>query len=176
MIPFPNPLHPALIHFPIVLILLGALATGASIFLQRWHLPWIAASLLVLGAIGAIAAALTGGHAEELIGELNSRADAVLSAHEEWGECTRNAAVMAALFAVAAASFIRFPLFSKILTVVAASTAVFASYCVANTGHYGGQLVYKHGAGINMAAGHADGDSHGEASTGLKTNKGGRDD
>jgi uncharacterized membrane protein len=176
MIPIPSPLHPALIHFPIVLILLGAMVIVASVFLQRWHLPWIAAGLLVLGATGAIAAAWTGGQAEELVGELNSRADQVLSTHEEWGERTRNASIMAALLAVGAASLIRFPLASKTLTVVAASTAIFASYCVANTGHSGGQLVYKHGAGINMTAGNPAGEAQVQADAGLETKKADRDD
>jgi uncharacterized membrane protein len=31
---------------------------------------------------------------------------------------------------------------------------VAAAYAVAQTGHYGGQLVYKHGVGVNTAAGH----------------------
>jgi hypothetical protein len=39
MIPIPSPLHPAIVHFPIVLILLGAV--GVAVFIRRWHLPWL---------------------------------------------------------------------------------------------------------------------------------------
>jgi hypothetical protein len=39
---------------------------------------------------------------------------------------------------------------------LAAIAALTASYGVAQTGHYGGRLVYKHGAGINTAAGEAE--------------------
>jgi uncharacterized membrane protein len=153
MIPIPSPLHPALVHFPIVLILLGTLVVLASVLIRRWHLPWIAAGLLVLGSAGAIAAAWTGGEEEESVGELNSNADQILDEHEKWGERTRNISIVAALLALAAASASRFPVASRAVSIAAACAALASSYCVANAGHYGGQLVYKNGVGINTAAG-----------------------
>ena len=131
MIPIPSPLHPALVHFPIVLILLGTVVAVASIFLRRWHLPLIAATLLAFGAVGAIAAAWTGGKEEELAGELSARADQVLEQHEEWGERTRNLSIIAALLAIGAVSVGRFPVASRTVSVVAACAALAASYCVA---------------------------------------------
>lgn len=153
MIPVPSPLHPALVHFPIVLILIGTMVVAVSIFLRRWQLPWIAAGLLMLGAVGAIAAAWTGGQEEESVGEISASVEGVLDAHEEWGERTRNAAIIAALLALGAASASRLPAISRGLTVMTVVAAMVASYCVAQAGHYGGQLVYKYGVGVNTAAG-----------------------
>jgi uncharacterized membrane protein len=150
----PNPLHPALVHFPIVLILLGTLVALVAIFVRRWHLAWIAAGLLAFGAIGAVAAVWTGNSEKEVVGEMNASADQALDQHEEWGERTRNAAIVAALLAIGAAVVVRrLPNAARTASVIAACAALGASFCVAVTGHYGGQLVYKHGAGINTAAG-----------------------
>ena len=68
MIPIPNPLHPAVVHFPIVLILFGAAVACAAVVVSRWHLPAIAAVLLGLGAIGAIVATVTGEQEYEMAG------------------------------------------------------------------------------------------------------------
>jgi hypothetical protein len=35
------------VHFPIVLLLLGAAVAVAGVFFNRWHLAWVAAGLLV---------------------------------------------------------------------------------------------------------------------------------
>ena len=153
MIPLPNPLHPALVHFPIALILLGALlAVWAAVF-QRGHLPWLTAVLLVTGAVGAATAVYTGGKQAEMVGDISDRADALLDEHEEWGEQTRNIAVAAAFLALASASLTRFPKTARGLAVATVIVAAAAAYAVAKTGHIGGQLVYKHGVGINTAAG-----------------------
>jgi len=152
MIPVPDPLHPAIVHFPIVLILLGTVAAIIAVFVRRWHLPWIAAALLILGAIGGFAATWTGSQAEETIGELPESTEQILEEHEEWGERARNVAAFAAVLAVLAASLGRFPLISRPTAFAVAMLALGASYCVAQAGHYGGLLVYKHGVGINTAA------------------------
>jgi uncharacterized membrane protein len=156
MLSLPNPLHPALVHFPIVLILLGTLVAVAAVVIRRGHLPWLAAGLLVLGAAGAFVAAKTGGEDAELVGELNATGEQVLDKHEEWGEFARNMALAAAVLAIGAASIGKFPRTARVVASLAAVAAITASYCVAQAGHYGGQLVYKHGAGVNTAAGEAE--------------------
>lgn len=149
----PSPLHPAIVHFPIVLILIGTLVAVAAAFTRRWQLPWIAAGLLLAGAAGAVAATWTGDEEQEMAGELSSQAEKILEEHEEWGEATRNSAIAAALLACTALAVGRFPLLSRGLAVTTVLAAVASSYCVVQTGHYGGQLVYKHGTGINTLAG-----------------------
>lgn len=60
MIPLPDPLHPAVVHFPVALLLLGAAVAVLAVFVRRWHLPLFAAIALSLGALGAVAATVTG--------------------------------------------------------------------------------------------------------------------
>lgn len=153
MFTLPNPLHPAIVHFPIVLILLGTVVAVVTVFIRRWYLPWLAALVLAGGALGAVAATWTGGQEEEVAGELSPRAETILEEHEEWGERTRNIAIFAAFLAIASASGNRFPKTARGLGLAAAVVAVAASYAVAETGHYGGLLVYKNGVGINTSAG-----------------------
>ncbi len=151
MISIPNPLHPALVHFPIVLILVGTAVAAAAVFLRRWHLPWLAAGLLLAGAAGAMAAAWSGEEADEEVGSLSPAAEQILEEHEEWGERTRNLAIAAGLLAVGAVAAGGYPKISRTLGILTAVAGLAASYAVAETGHYGGQLVYQHGVGVNSS-------------------------
>ncbi len=147
----PQPLHPAVVHFPIVLLLLGAGVALAAAFTRRWHLPIIAAALLGLGALGTLAAGATGEEDEELMTETPA-SETVLGQHEQWAERTQVAAVIGALLALGAALSARWPVAARWLGILTAIGAFASVWCVAATGHYGGQLVYRHGAGVATAA------------------------
>ena len=163
----PSPLHPALVHFPIALLLVGAMAAVAAAFLRRWHLPLGAAILLGLGALGALAAVQTGETEGGLAaGMISEPAEQMLDEHEDWAETTRSLAIVAALLAVASASLGRFPRTARVAGAAAALAALCAAYAVAETGHRGGQLVYKYGVGINLAAGQPDKSSASPAAKG----------
>jgi uncharacterized membrane protein len=148
MISIPNPLHPAVVHFPIVLILIGTAAAVVAVFLRRWHLPWLAAGLLLAGAVGSAAATWSGEEADEEAGKLSAKAEAILEEHEEWGERTRNLAILAGLLAAGAVAVARYPKISRGFGIAAAAVGLAASYAVAETGHYGGLLVYEYGVGV----------------------------
>lgn len=152
MISIPDPLHPALVHFPIVLILAGTGVAVVAVFLRRWHLPLLAAGLLLTGAAGAAAAAWSGEEEEESTGKLSARAEQILEEHEEWGDRTRNLAIVAGLLATGAVAAGRLPKVARGLGIAAAVAGLAASYAVAEAGHYGGLLVYQHGVGVNAAA------------------------
>lgn len=146
----PEPLHPAIVHFPIVLIVLGAGVAVTAAFLRRWHLPAFAAALFALGAIGSFVAAQTGEKEDKRI-EKSSAVRKILHEHEEWAERTEAVTVVVALLALAAAATGRWPVAGRALGVVTATGALAAAWCVYQTGHYGGQLVYRHGAGVSLA-------------------------
>lgn len=166
MLPIPSPLHPAVVHFPIALLLIGSAVAVVAVFVRRWHLPWLAALLLVIGAAGAVVAVGTGEQEEEMVETSSAAAEQVLDEHEEWGEMTRNLALAAAVFAVAAAFAAKVRIVGIGLSVVAALLALGSAYAVAQAGHYGGELVYRHGVGVNTAAagGGAAGAAEGRAS------------
>lgn len=159
---FPNPLHPALVHFPIVLLLLGAVVTVPAALITRWKLPLLAAILLSLGAIGTVVAVQTGESDGERIGE-TAATEQVLDQHEQWAERTQFVAIAAALLAVGALMTTRWAIVTAGLGAATALAALVAAWCVAETGHYGGQLVYRHGAGVNLAPLGASGGPEGQS-------------
>jgi uncharacterized membrane protein len=149
---FPDPLHPAVVHFPIVLLLLGAPLAVVAVFFRGHHLPSLAAVVLLLGACGAVVATVTGGNDEEVAGELVGNGEGILEEHEEWGERARNLGLIAAVLAMASAALARQPAAGRIVGAIAAVVAIAAALAVAQAGHYGGQVVYKLGVGVNTPA------------------------
>jgi uncharacterized membrane protein len=170
MFSLPEPLHPAVVHFPIVLLLIGAAVAVVTVFLNRWHLPWTAAALLVLGAAGTFVATQTGESAQEVVGELPPAVEDLLDEHEEWGERTEivagitgGLAVVAAALGAFAARRIEDPALASgplrklafATRTLAAVAALVACFFVYQTAHRGGKLVYEHGVGIKSAPGEA---------------------
>lgn len=153
----PDPLHPALVHFPIALILLGAAFAVIALAFPRRVLVVTTAVILGLGAVGALAAAWSGEEDEEAAEHAGPGAERVFEEHEEWGERARNAAIVAALaagFAVFAHK--RLPRLARAATTLTAALAIAASWCVIQAGHYGGLLVYQHGVGVKHSAAQTD--------------------
>jgi uncharacterized membrane protein len=148
----PNPLHPAVVHFPIVLILLGTAVAALATFWRKGYVPAFAAGLLLLGALGAWAALATGESDGGLVENSAPQAESLLDAHEDWAKRTVTAAAIAAVIAIGAAALFRFPRVARGVAVAAALAAGVASWTVYETGHRGGALVYQHGAGMNTAA------------------------
>ena len=147
MFHLPDPLHPALVHFPIVLLILGGIGAVVAVFTDRWNLRKWVALFLTIGAIGAFAAVWSGDQAKETTGMLSETAENLLDQHAELAHQARNFAVAAALFGLISA-------FVKLKGVFRygppLATAVISMICVwyiVQTGHLGGQMVYQHGVG-----------------------------
>jgi uncharacterized membrane protein len=147
----PDPLHPAIVHFPIVVILLGTVAAVGAVFWRKHQLPIVAGILLTLGAIGAWVSVETGESDGGLVENASPQAESLLNAHEDWAKRTLTAAAIAAAVAAVSIALFRFPRVARATGAIAAAIAVVASYAVYETGHRGGLLVYKHGAGISVA-------------------------
>jgi uncharacterized membrane protein len=147
----PDPLHPAVVHFPIVLILLGTLVSFVAVFWRKGYVPAFAAALLTLGAVGAWVAVETGESDGGLVEDTSPPMEQLIEAHENWAERTLTVATIAAVIALGAAALFRFPRLARGVGVAAALAAGVASWTVYETGHRGGALVYRHGAGVNTS-------------------------
>jgi uncharacterized membrane protein len=148
----PDLLHPALVHFPVALVTLGSAVAVAAVFWRKGYVPAFAAVLLGLGALGAWAAIASGKSDGGLLEQVPPPMESLLEAHETWAERTHTAAAIASVAAVGSALLGRFPRAARGAAVVAALVAGAASYTVYETGHRGGALVFKHGAGVAVTA------------------------
>jgi len=142
----PNPLHPAIVHFPLVLaFLLPLVAAGALWSIRRgarprraWSIPVIATLMLVGSAWAAVE---TGEAQDERVERVV--AEQPLSAHEEMAESFLTATGAVALVAAAGLLGGLIGGIARAVTVVGSLVLVLAAVRV---GHSGGQLVYKYGA------------------------------
>lgn len=146
----PNPLHPAVVHFPIVLLLLGTVVAIAAIFWRKHGIPMLAAALLVMGAVGTWGAVESGESDGGLVENTAPQVNDLVDAHETWAKRTLAISIFAAFAAGGSVLTARWPRTARSVAVVAALISVAAAYGVYETGHRGGALVYRHGAGVQV--------------------------
>ena len=172
MFAIPDPLHPAVVHFPIVLIFLGTLLSFLTIFTRRGALPQFAALILVLAAGAAQLAFSTGGDQVDNVLQRMPNAKPLILVHAEWGERMRTMAVVAAISAVVALAFYRAARFRRVLAFITTIVAAVACYCVYEAAEHGGAMVFHHGVGIQLAptgSGAGSGTSSAASPTGTAT-------
>ena len=150
MFEVPDPLHPAVVHFPIVLIFLGTLISIFTIFTRRGALPQFTAVILILAAGAAQFAVYTGGDQADEVIQRMPNARPLIHDHAEWGERMRTIAVIAAAVAVVALAFYRVRGFRRILASITAITGLAACYCAVEAAQIGGAMVYHHGVGVQI--------------------------
>ncbi|MEB3102196.1 DUF2231 domain-containing protein [Ferviditalea candida] len=132
-----TPLHPIIVHFPIVMLLLGAAAQIIAIWKPDFF-EKMANYLLVGGFITGVAAYMTGDGAEEYAEANLNAARGLIHTHE-------NLALLSlAVFGLAIVlKYFRYrrPNF-KILTPVLLACIIAGAGLISVTGHYGGKIVY----------------------------------
>jgi uncharacterized membrane protein len=150
MFEIPDPLHPAIVHFPIVLIFLGTLLSILTIFTRRGALPQFAAVILILAAGGAHLAVNTGSDQVDDVLRRMPDAKPLVLAHAEWGLKMRTAAMTAAISALVALAFYRLGRFRRVLAFVTTIIAAWACYCAFEAAKHGGAMVFHHGVGVQI--------------------------
>ncbi len=139
-------LHAMAVHFPIALLVIGFFAELLSLFMQKQFLRKAALYLLISGALGTIASYLAGNAAGE--GMEEGTLGKAIALHEQ--------AATIALWLTAFTAVVYLVMFysrynrswARIVSVILFAAVVGV---IARTGYLGGQLVYKHGAGVELA-------------------------
>lgn len=145
-------LHPAVVHFPIALGVVGALFAVVYLFFRKEWLRWFAPLLLTIALLGAVAAYFSGQDAEDRAEALKVP-EAAIEEHEEGSLYAMGALALAALLSWATHAKRRGEWLATIVAVIAAAA-------ILRTSHLGGTLVFVHGAGrvsASAAAGKAPG-------------------
>lgn len=139
-------IHAMVIHFPIALILVGFFSEIIALISKKQFFKNTSFYLLLLGALGAIVAYISGSYAGD--GMIDGILQKPMELHEEAATITLWLASITALFRVSLYYFKYERTWSKWVGVIL-FTALVGS--VARTGYLGGQLVFQHGAGIELA-------------------------
>jgi uncharacterized membrane protein len=151
----PNPLHPAVVHFPIVFVfLLPVIAVGALWAIRRGTPPrraWMAV-VIVAGLLAASSwlAVQTGGAQEDRVEGVV--AERPLESHEQAGERFLLLSVLG--LGVAGTGLLRGSLgrAGRWAGIAATSALLLAGW---HLGHTGGELAYRHGAAAAYSQGPA---------------------
>lgn len=165
---FPN-LHPLVVHFPIVLILLSVVLQGILLFKDYYQIKW--ATLAVMGAafLGSVFASYVF-HAH--IGELNPNATKVFERHEQFAFYTVwMSGITFLLQGIGLFYKLNQRSFGVIVFVAALTSAIFLSI----TGHQGAKLVYVEGVGPqgkNLMKGHSHSEGMEDSHDGMDMNSG----
>lgn len=142
----PDPLHPVIVHFPVVLAVLAPLlAAGTFWAIQSERLPrrsWAGIAIFQLVLVATIwIATETGEHEEDRVERVV--AERHIEEHEESAE--RFLVLAALVLPLAAAGMLagKVGAINRALTVALSLVVLLAG---GYTGHSGGELVYRHGA------------------------------
>ena len=139
----PDPLHPAIIHFPIVLSLVALLFEVVARHPRARSLEGAAGLLVLLAAVSSVVAVVTGNAAHD-DAVVPPAAVALVARHEQIGELA-----MWTLLAVAA---VRVALtwrgwFTGIVPWVYVLALALGATLVGVNGYIGGKMVFDHGVG-----------------------------
>ena len=142
-------LHPMIIHFPIALLIIGFIADTIGIIFKKDFFTKAGFYLLILGTLGVVASYITGNIAGEGVEEAGTLKQA-LENHE-------NAAQLS-LWLMAAAAVVRIVIvavkkYTGIFKYAALTLFLLGVLSIVRTGYYGGELVYKHAAGVQFNLG-----------------------
>lgn len=138
-------LHAMVIHFPIALLMIGFLSELLGHLIKKPFFNQVAFYLLILGTFGTIIAYLTGDAAGE--GMEEGTLGKAIDMHENAAIITMWLAIGASLLYTAILFFKLQNKWFKLISVVLFAAIIGA---VTRTAYLGGQLVYKHGAGVEL--------------------------
>ncbi len=144
-------LHPQIVHFTIVLTIVGALFRVVSLLGRPAWVSPAATALILMAAVSSIVSTRSGTAAHGPV-ERVPGARAAVQEHEEWGERTQTALLILGAIELVALAMRRSPKV-KMVHGVAAIGALICTGFVYETGEHGGKLVYSYAGGIGIRTG-----------------------
>lgn len=142
-------IHPMLVHFPIALLIVGFVADIAGLFVKKAYLTQVGFLLQILGVLGVVAALVSGNLAGSGVSEEGILGQAI-EKHEEAAELTIWLSGIAVVYRIVMVFLKKYISYWKTIGLIMYFACVVA---VARTGYYGGELVYKHAAGVQFTLG-----------------------
>ena len=137
---FPT-LHPLIVHFAIVLIIVAAGMQLVNLWLLKPELAWITGAILLAGVL---AAWLASKNFHPHTHGLTAQAQAVLDQHDKWADWTINSGLIALVLQVTNLFVFKGKRWAAGMV---ALVLLVSSYSVSRAGHYGSQLVHIEGVG-----------------------------
>jgi uncharacterized membrane protein len=146
-----GPYHPIVVHFAIVLLVVGCLFRWLSLTRRVAFASPAATTLLLAGTLAATVAVRSGLDAHGPVERVPGAASAV-GEHEDWGIRARNMFFIVALaelviLILARRGKERIPIF------VSSALCVAGLVCIYEAGEHGGELVYSYAGGIGIQSG-----------------------
>ena len=137
---FPT-LHPLIVHFAIVLIIVAAGLQLLNLVLMKKEISWIIAGILLAGVLAAWFASK---NFHPHTHGITEHAKQVLAQHDKWADWTINSGMVALLL-----QLVNLFLFKgkRWAAAMVAMVLAVSAYSVARAGHYGAQLVHLEGIG-----------------------------
>jgi len=138
----PEPLHPAIVHFPIAFTFLGTLLAILSFIFYRKHFTIASCSVLILAAITAYFAQEAGGDAYDQMLDAHPNVETILNTHADNANATVRYLSLAAMLAIITLFTFKRQKFHLIAKIGLLLLALVSSYSIFQTAKYGGEMVY----------------------------------
>lgn len=143
--------HPQLVHFAVVLGIVGVLFRLISLTGRAsWTGPAAAALLISVGAVGYVTA--ESGHQAHGPIERIPGAMAAVQEHEKWGDRARNILLVVAAIELVGL-FLRQHKAAKVFRLASGLVGIGAVFALYEAGEHGGELVYAYAGGPGLRSG-----------------------
>lgn len=142
-------LHPMIVHFPIALLIVALVADLGGVLLKREFFSKMGLLLLTLGTAGVIAAYFSGDFAADGLTEAGPLKMAIEN-HED--------AALVTVWLMALTTIVRLALvvsrkYTGMIRWIPVMLFLVGVASMVRTGYYGGELVFKHAAGVQLSIG-----------------------
>ncbi len=139
----PN-IHPLIIHFPIVLLLVAVFIDAVSIWFQKYWLYNSGLMMYLFGTLGAITAYITGRIAADTVSS-SFKAELTMSKHSDWALYT---VIFFSIYTLIRLIFLKkINPENKLIRMAVLIVALAGLFLLVSTADLGGKLVFKYGVG-----------------------------